>query len=356
MAGGGRARARVVSIVLGFIGLGSMVAGLAARGAIRLGPQASAASAAQDTQEGQELRVWRIPNLGEAAESYFSPDGRQLIGNAKGAGDPVHRVYTFGLDGAAIRRINDKGADACSFFFPDGKRLLWTSTRDNLDLPPGNYSDPNGYPQGAELYTSDRDGSGVKRLTNNRYYEAEATVSPDGRWILFTRQVDGRLDLYRMRPDGTGEIQITRTPDWQEGGAVYLPDSETIIFRAWKIDAQKQRGMPMTVFTIRHDGTGLRQITDEPGTNWAPYPAPDGRHFAFVKLLPQGNFEIFLMNLETKAQRRLTFHPAFDGFPAISPDGRLLAFASSRDARPGERKLYMHLMDISSLNVGPAGR
>lgn len=305
---------------------------------------------------GAELPSWPVPNLGEAAECYFSPDSKRLIGNAKLEGDEEFHVYTFTIDGREIRRLNDRGVDACSYFFPDGKRVVWTSTRDNLDLPRGSFSDPNNYPQGAELYTSHPDGTDVRRLTYNRYYDAEVTVSPDGRWIAFTRQVDGKLDLYRMRPDGSGEVQITRTAEWQEGGAVYLPDSETLIFRAWRIEDQGRRGLPMTIFTIRHDGTGLRQITDEPGTNWAPYPAPDGRHFVFVKLLPPTNFEIFLMNLDTKAQRRLTYHEGFDGFPAISPDGKLMAFASSRDARPGERKLYTRLMDISSLHIGPSGR
>ncbi len=305
-----------------------------------------------DTMTEAKLKSWRIPNVGEAAEFYFSPDDKSLIGNAKLAGDPHHQVYTFNIDGTNIKRINDTGEDACSFYFPDGKRLLWTSTRDNLDMPKGNYSNPNDYPQGAELYSSDLDGRNVKRLTHNRYYEAEVTVSPDGKWIVFTRQVDGKLDLYRMRPDGTGEARITKTPDWQEGGAQYLPDSATILFRAWKITDQGQRGMPMTIFTIRTDGTRRQQITTEPGTNWAPFPAPDGRHFAFVKLLGH-NWDIFMMNLETKQQHRLTNHEGFDGFPAISNDGTLMAFASSREARPGEGTLYMHLMDISSLGITP---
>ncbi|MCP3956442.1 MAG: hypothetical protein GY719_01175 [bacterium] len=302
--------------------------------------------------EGTELPVKRVPNLGEAAEAYFSPDGASLIGNAKLEGDEHHQVYTWNLDGTDIRRINDTGADACSYYFPDQQRLIWTSTRDHLDLHAGNYSDPEDYPQGSELYTSELDGSDVVRLTDNELYEAEVSISPDGQWILFTRQIEGRLDLWRMRPDGSDEVQVTDTPELQEGGSFYLPDSETILYRAWKISDQGQRGMPMTVFTIKHDGTDLRQITHEDGTNWAPHPAPDGKHFAFVKMLPPHNFEIYLMNLETGEQWRLTHNDAFDGFPAFSPDGKTLAFASSRDAAPGERKLFVHTMDVSSLGLG----
>ena len=304
----------------------------------------------------QELPVVKIPIPGEAAEGYFSPDSRSMICNAKMAGDKEFQVYTFRLDGTDVRRINDKGADACSFYYPDGKKLIWTSTRDNLDMPAGSFSDANDYPQGAELYTSDLDGSHVVRMTTNKVYDAEVTVSPDGQWILFARQTDKKIDLYKMRPDGRDLFQITHTEDWQEGGAQWMPDGKTIIYRAWKIQDQAQRGMPMTIFTIKPDGTDLKQITHEPGTNWAPAPAPDGRHFVFVKLLPPRNFEVYMMDLVSGEQRRLTFNDAFDGFPAISPDGRWLGFSSSRGAAPGERKMFMYLMDISSLRVGPAGR
>lgn len=305
--------------------------------------------------EGVELPVSRIPHLGEAAEAYFSPDGESLICNAKhSADDESYHVTTLRLDGSDIRRINDRGHDACAYYFPDGQRLIWTSTRDHMDIPLGDFSNPESYPQGSELYTSALDGSDVVRLTDNLHYDAEVSLSPDGEWILFTRQIDGRLDLWRMRPDGSDERQITETPDWQEGGSFYLPDSETILYRAWKIEDQGQRGMPMTLFTIRHDGTGLRQLTHDRETNWAPYPAPDGKHFVFVKFLRPRNFEIFLGNLESGEQRQLTFHDAFDGYPSISRDGRTLVFTSSRDAPPGERKVYLYTMDISSLGVEPA--
>lgn len=314
------------------------------------------AQAAAQAPEGKELPVTQIPIAGQAAEGYFSPDSKSMICNAQFPGDPNFFVYTFNLDGSNVKRINDKGVDACTFYYPDGKKIIWTSTRDNLDLPPGNYSDPKDYPQGAEIYTSDLDGAHVVRMTNNRQYDAEVTVSPDGKWILFGRMTDGRMDLYRMRPDGSGLFQITHTPDWQEGGAQWMPDGKSIIYRAWKIQDQGQKMMPMTIFTIKPDGTGVKTLTTDPGTNWAPFPAPDGRHFVYVKVLPPRNYEIYMMDMVTGAQQRLTYEEAFDGFPAISPDGHWLGFSSTRGAKPGERAMRMFIMDISSLKVGPPTR
>lgn len=306
-----------------------------------------------------ELPSRRIPNLPEAAEWYFSPDGRYLIGNAKGPSDAAYHVYVSRFDGRDIRRINDKGEDACSYFFPDGRRVLWTSTRDWPDLPKGNWHDANDYPLGAEIYSSDTRGGDVKRLTNNRVYDAECVVAPNGRWILFGRQVDGKMDLWTMDVDGSNQRQITFTDDWQEGGAQILPDGETIITRAWKrADQSKGRGMmPMQIFTLKRDGSGRKQITSDEATHWAPYPAPDGKHFVYVRVLVESggrpNWEIYLRDIGTGAERRLTYDPGFDGFPSISADGRWMTFSSGRGVKSGERLLYQYIMDISSLGVGP---
>lgn len=318
-------------------------------------------AAAGTPAPGIELPSHRIPNLPEAAEWYFSTDGKYLVGNAKGPGDAGHHVYITSFDGGDIRRINDKGEDACSYFFPDGKRVLWTSTRDWPDLPKGVWHDANDYPQGAEIYSSDTRGGDVRRLTNNKYYDAECVVAPNGRWILFGRQIDGKMDLWTMNVDGSGQKQITFTEDWQEGGAQILPDSETIITRAWKREDQsKGRGMlPMQIFLLKRDGSGVKQITSDEATHWAPYPAPDGRHFVYVRVLtePSGrpNWDIFLRDIATGEERQLTYDPGFDGFPSISADGHWMTFSSSRGvaSKPGVRVLFQHIMDISSLGLGP---
>jgi len=315
------------------------------------------------TTAASELPSWLIPNMPVAAEAYYAPDSVHLIAQVSSPkalksprGMAGFLTQTFTDDGREITLVNDKGWDACSYYFPDQKRLVWTSIKDHLDKPMGNWSDPANYPAGAELYVSDLQGGNVQRLTNNHYYEAEVTVSPDGKWIVFGRQIDGRMDLWRMRSDGTDEFRITSTPDWEEGAPYYLPDNETVMFRAWKRENQGKRPTPMTIFTIRHDGTALTARTFTDDMNWAPYPAPNGRHFVYVRAIDGGsNYEVFLGDMQGGEPRRLTYDTGFDGFPSLSPDGRKMVWTSSRTTGKGFMGLKLHVMDVSSLDLDPRG-
>jgi hypothetical protein len=83
----------------------------------------TAGKVAQDVQGGDclALPITRIPHPGSAAEAYVSPDGQSLICNAKLEHDKEYHVYTMTLEGTDLRRINDRGQDACSYWFPDGR-------------------------------------------------------------------------------------------------------------------------------------------------------------------------------------------------------------------------------------------
>ncbi len=324
--------------------------------------EASADTGGDSAMQGKELPVRKVPGLPETAEPYYAPDNYHFTAqtqdpdalrakNERSAGGAL--TYIFTDDGKEKRRINDHGQDACAYFSPDGKWIAFTSTRDHMDMPVGNWSDPRDYPQGAELYVADLEGNNIRRLTNNEYYEAEVSISPDGKWIVFGRQIDGKMDLWKMRWDGTDEQQITFTDDWQEGAPFFLPDSRTITTRAWKrSEYGKISPTPMTIFTIDTE-TGERvQRTFDHDMNWAPYPAPDGRHYVFVRVTDGNNWEIFLGDLAGKEpNRRLTFNESFDGFPSLSPDGTKMLFTRSEGGFMSN--LYTYVMDVSSLDIGP---
>lgn len=312
---------------------------------------------AAEADSSRELPVRKLP-VPPAAEAYYGPDDFHFIAQAR---DPDAQstgdsriggalTYIFSEDGKVQRRINDRGQDACSYFFPDGKRVIWTSTRDNMDMPLGSWSDAKDYPQGAELYTSDLYGNDVVRLTNDEWYDAEVTISPNGEWIVWTKQVDGNANLWRMRPDGSDKTQITFTEDWQPGAPFYLPDNETIIFQAWR---ESEHGeifpTPMTVFTIKADGTGLTQRTFTRDMHWGPAPTGNGRHYVYTTVIDGNNWELYLGDLAGGEPMRLTYYPGFDGMKSISKDSSKMIFVRTADM--GEL-LMNHVMDLSSLNLG----
>ncbi len=319
-----------------------------------------AAGAEAEPGAPAELPSYMVPIEQDAAEAYWSPDSRYLIAQTKDPdavpsprGGYGNLTWIFSEDGKQSWRVNDRGQDGCSFFHPDGKRVVFTSTRDHLDMPVGNWSDSDDYPQGAELYLADLDGSNRRRLTNNEYYEAEVSISPDGEWITFGRQIDGNMDIWLMRVDGTGERRVTRSKDWQEGAPFFLPDNERIIFRAWRRSEYKKiRPTPMTIFTIRRNGTDWRRHTFDRGMNWHPVPAPDGRHYVYVKALSETNWEIYLGDLAGGEHRRLTHYDKLDILAHVSPDGKKMNWGRAT----GERfmsGIRTFVMDVSSLDIGP---
>jgi Tol biopolymer transport system component len=131
-------------------------------------------------------------------------------------------------------------------------------------------------------------------LTTTPGYDAEATVSPKGDRIVFTSIRNGDLDLYSMKLDGTDVRQLTRETGY-DGGAFYSWDGKTIVYRAWhytdsaEVSAYRRllaehvvRPTRMELFVMNADGSGKRQITNNGAANFAPFFHPDNKRIIFA--------------------------------------------------------------------------
>jgi TolB protein len=208
-----------------------------------------------------------------------------------------------------------------------------------------------------DIYTARPDGSDLRRLTHRQGYDAEPTISPDGRSIVFTSDRDGDLDIYVMDADGSNVRRLTNEPGY-DGGAFFTADGTQIVYRARRPESEEEladyrrllarnmvRPGRLDIYVMNADGSNKRRVTNMPGANFAPFPHPDGRRIIFSSNTadPQGrNFDLYLINMDGTGLERVTTHGDFDGFPMFSPDGTRLVFASNRNgARPGDTNVFI---------------
>ena len=326
------------------------------------GSTASQVVVAPETGERHLTNIRQLTFGGNNAESYFSRDGKKLIFQRQEKVDAgCDQQYVMNADGSGMRRVsNGLGRTTCGFFYANDQRILYSSTfkADSACPPPPDQSMGYVWPLGAlEIYSSKLDGSDLRQLTANGAYNAEATVSPDGKRIIFTSTRDGDIELYTMDTDGGNVRRVTNRIGY-DGGAFFSPDGKMIVWRAGYpatardsadyatlLSRRLVRPARVEVWVANADGSNPRQVTRLGGANFAPFFHPDGKRIIFSSnhLNPRsGKFDLFLVNVDGTGLEPVTTYDDFDSFPMWSPDGRKLVWASNRNGRhPRETNLFI---------------
>jgi len=318
--------------------------------------------AGPDTARERRLRnVRQLTSGGENAEAYFSFDGTQLVFQATRDGAACDQIFTMNVDGTGLRRISSgEGRTTCGFFTPDGTHIVYASTHEGGAACPPRPDYSRGYVwpiyDTYDIYKVRVDGTGLTKLTATPGYDAEATISRDGR-IVFTSVRDGDMEIYSMNLDGGDVRRLTHRPG-PDGGPFFSPDGSKIVFRGRALQPGPElddyrallrdglwRPTSLELFVMNADGSGLRQVTSLGAAAFAPFFTPDGTRIIFSSNHhnPRGrDFELFLINLDGTGLEQVTFNPTFDGFPMFSPDGRKLVFASNRFQKvEGETNVFI---------------
>ena len=313
----------------------------------------------------QETRLKNLQQLtfgGQNAEAYFSYDGTKIIFQSTRPPFECDQIFSMNVDGSEVKLLNSgKGRTTCGFFFPDGRRILYASTHlAGAACPPApdrsqGYVWPI-YPS-YEIFSANLDGSGLKRLTKNPGYDAEGTISPDGKKIVFTSMRSGDLDIYTMNADGGGGRRLT-TEKGYDGGPFFSWDGKSIVYRGYHPKTKDElkeyaallkqnliKPSRAEIHMMSANGANKRQITNNGAANWAPFLHPNNRQIIFSSNLHDAerrSFSLFMINVDGSGLERITYGARFDSFPMLSRDGKKLVFASTRNAKePREFNIFI---------------
>jgi TolB protein len=164
---------------------------------------------------------------------------------------------------------------------PDGSKLAFSSTRD------GN----------PEIYIVNRDGSGLRRLTNNPSIDITPTWSPSGTQIAFTSDRSGTPQIYVVGADGLNLAK--RTSD----GYCDRPTWSPAPYNEIAYSSRSGPGFDIRVIDVV---TGVSSaLTNGEGTNESPAYSPNGRHIVFTSTR-SGKTQVFTMARDGKDVRQIT--------------------------------------------------
>ena len=323
-----------------------------------------------------------------AGEGYFSPDGTKMVFQSeREPGNPFYQIYLMDMTTGDTRRVSPGGGKTtCAFIRPGSGDILFGSTHHDprsaeyqqaeLDFRASGKSRRYSwdYDPEMEVYVAEGDTGKLVNLTKVRGYDAEASYSPDGKWIVFSsmrnaydRELsaeEGKLleinpsyfgEIYLMRADGSEQRRLTEAPGY-DGGPFFSADGSKIVWRRFDKD-----GLIADVWTMNPDGSEQTQITDFGSMSWAPYFHPSGEYILFASnKLGFANFEVFMVDAAGKKEPvQVTTTDGFDGLPVPTPDGKSLVWTSNRhNGGEGNAQLFTaqwnHDKALAALAAAPA--
>ena len=322
----------------------------------------------------------------KAGESYFSPDGRQIIFQAiERRDDPAQEekfyqmfVADLAFEGGRvsglgrIQRLSPEGSsNTCGWFHPTEPGVVMFGS---TIVPPSN-PDRAGYQRSTSRYSwqfpqemdivrcdlAQADGTAAtlkKVIANPDAYLAECVIDPSGKYVVYCEHqvAEGTSggDLYIM--DLANGRRVTATgKEGYDGGPFFSPDGKRLCYRS---DRRGDDLLQVFVAELSFDQSGNVmgvarefQLTNNAHVNWAPYWHPGGKHLVYATSeMGHDNYEVFLIDADPGAdgaptrygtrRRRVTHAAKFDGLPVFNADGSSLIWTSQRGADGSSQVWY----------------
>jgi TolB protein len=258
------------------------------------------------------MRIATVLLLTACAVSAFALYPGKIAFTSNRAGNP--EIYVMKADGSGVVRLtNNKAYDDQPALSPDGAWVVFVSNRD------GNH----------ELYIIGTDGKNLRRLTDTAYSEIDPSFSPDGKWVIYTAMAEGDKDIERMNVE-TGETETLVTGDGDQFMARMAPDGAL---------AYVQNGGDNEILIVENGNT--KNLSASPGIDTLPTFSPDGEVVYFITNRG-GDYDLMAVNRDGSGLREVVTLESTEGRAWPSPDGAYLAVTSDKD---GDLEIYIFSPD-----------
>lgn len=265
-------------------------------------------------QEGRASNIWLAPGgetgrgrqITSRAVKYFglswTPDGKLVYASdASGNWD----IWIMGPDGGDGRQLTvNSNANLLPSVSPDGRYILFTSNR-------------SGSGGSVNIWRIDIDGGNPKQLTNGNL-DHSSSCSPDGNWVVYVHESSSFTPtLWKVHIDGGDPVQLT---DKDAENPVFSPDGKLIAcsYGNGKVAViPSEGGQPTKIFDIP------TPFVVEPGARWSA----DGRALTF-HVNRGGISNLWSQPLEGGPPKQITDFESDEIFSFVwSRDGKQLALA-----------------------------
>lgn len=235
--------------------------------------------------------------------AFPGTNGKLAFTSARSGFPADSDLYTMGADGTAQTRVSSfNGDELYPSWSKNGAMVVFER---NAGLR-------------SDVWVANADGSNPRALTESSAGDHHPAWAPSGAKIVFASDragAQGTNDLFVMNADGSGEANITNTPQINEDYPSWSPGGARIAF-----------SRDGDIYTANPDGSSLAALTQTPATDIEPDWSPDGNQIVYRTGYASSD-EIWKMNANGTGQANLTNNgPVPDERPVWSPAGDKIAF------------------------------